>query len=180
MSQVVSRDSDLLVLVDSEDNEIGLREKRRCHEGRGVLHRAVSAFLFNEVGQLLLQQRQQDKQLWGACWSNSCCTHPYYGERPNVAAERRVREELGLEVRLTFAFKFEYRAEWRKGLVEHELCSVFHGRTNRQPSVNPTEIQAWRWIDPHELDILLKEETTAYTPWLKQEWLKLRELGIPE
>ncbi len=52
--------NDLLILVDENDNEIGLMEKLSVHQ-TGSLHRAFSVFIFNSKGELLLQQRADDK-----------------------------------------------------------------------------------------------------------------------
>ena len=78
--RVVSSESEELILVDREDNEIGFISKSDAHNGNGVLHRAFSLFLFNESGELLLQRRAPEKRLWGGYWSNSCCSHPRRGE----------------------------------------------------------------------------------------------------
>lgn len=179
MNSVVSRETDLLVLVDGNDCAIGLRDKRSSHEGRGIRHRAVSVFLFDEQQRLLLQRRHANKPLWGGCWSNSCCTHPFFGEEPINAARRRVGEELGLSVELDFVYRFEYHAEWSPEYCEHELCSVFVGTVDGDPNVNTSEIQAWRWISVDELDQLIDADTSDYTPWLKHEWRDLRERGFP-
>ncbi len=71
-NEIVSSDEELLILVDSDDCEVGFRDKSACHDGGGVLHRAFSLFVFNERGDLLIQQRARDKRLWPSFWSNSC------------------------------------------------------------------------------------------------------------
>ena len=45
-----------VILVDENDNEIGVEEKIKAHED-GKLHRAFSIFIFNSNGEMLLQQR---------------------------------------------------------------------------------------------------------------------------
>ena len=57
-----SSDSDSLILVDEADREVGHLDKARCHEGQGVLHRAFSLLIFNDAGELLLQQRSATKR----------------------------------------------------------------------------------------------------------------------
>ena len=178
MSEQVSSDSDLVVLVDTDDNPIGLRGKRSCHEGEGILHRAISAFIFDESGRVLLQQRHAGKHLWGGYWSNACCTHPFYGEKTKTAAERRVREELGLTVDLKFAYKFEYRARFGEIGTEHELVSVFYGSVDQVPKVHPEEISDWRWEKPEEVDRLIKDESALVTPWFQLEWAELTARGF--
>ena len=83
--RIVSSESEELILVDSDDNEIGYASKAEAHDGGGIRHRAFSLFLFNDEGELLLQQRAPSKRLWGGFWSNSCCSHPRRGESLAVA-----------------------------------------------------------------------------------------------
>ena len=54
---IVSFDDEPLMLVDTSDNVIGFEEKLTAHTGRGKLHRAFSIFLFNDMGEVLLQRR---------------------------------------------------------------------------------------------------------------------------
>lgn len=170
---IVSDESEPLILVDADDVQIGILDKVACHDGDGVLHRAISVFLFNPQGELLLQRRHADKRLWGGFWSNSCCSHPRSGEPTDIAAVRRVHEELGLEAPLQFVFKFEYRAEFGDLGTEHELCAVFVGHTSDEPVVNTTEIAEWKWIAAAELGRCIDEQPDHYTPWLKIEWQRL-------
>ena len=54
-----------VVLVSSEDDDLGLAEKATVHTAETPLHRAFSSFLFNSKGELLLQQRAHHKNLAG-------------------------------------------------------------------------------------------------------------------
>ena len=94
--RVVSRDDEQLILVDSDDRELGFLAKADAHVGVGTLHRAFSLFVFNPAGGLLLQQRAKGKRLWPGYWSNTCCSHPHRGETMDNAIHRRLHEELGL------------------------------------------------------------------------------------
>src|ERR1700761_6433167 len=87
-----SADADTLILVDEADREVGYMSKARCHDGRGILHRAFSLLIFNAEGQLLLQQRSAAKRLWPLYWSNSCCSHPRRFENMETAVQRRLHE----------------------------------------------------------------------------------------
>ena len=95
--RIVSSEAEELILVDSDDNETGFLSKAECHDGQGQRHRAFSLFLFNEDGELLLQQRAASKRLWPGYWSNTCCSHPRRGETLEVATRRRLRDELNIE-----------------------------------------------------------------------------------
>ena len=80
LSGVLTRE-ERVVLVDADDREVGTEEKMRAHQ-RGVLHRAVSVFLFDDHGRLLLQRRAEGKYHSAGKWSNTCCSHP----RPNCSS----------------------------------------------------------------------------------------------
>ena len=46
---------EIIINVDENDNEIGFIEKLDAHI-KGVLHRAISVFIFNDNKELLLQK----------------------------------------------------------------------------------------------------------------------------
>jgi isopentenyl-diphosphate delta-isomerase len=166
--------SDVLILVDEQDNEIGSCEKVDAHLGEGKLHRAFSVFLFNPAGELLIQQRSSQKMLWGGYWANSCCSHPRLGESTNEAANRRIREELGVESELTYLYKFVYHAEFGEIGSEHENCYVYAGRFNGEVHADPEEIQEWRFVTPAELTEQITANSDHFTPWFKLEWAEIR------
>src|SRR3984957_14561184 len=130
-------DSDALILVDEADRSLGVLSKALCHEGRGILHRAFSLLIFNERGELLIQQRSASKRLWPLFWSNSCCSHPRGEETMEAATQRRMLEELGITCSLRFLYKFQYQAQFDATGAENELCSVFIGRSRQAPRINP-------------------------------------------
>jgi isopentenyl-diphosphate delta-isomerase len=172
--RIVSFDDEPLVLVDEHDREIGFLDKASAHLGHGTLHRAFSLFIFNARGELLLQQRAQAKRLWPGFWSNTCCSHPRRGETLDSAVHRRLDEELGLHSGLQFLFKFQYQAQYDAEGAEHELCSVYAGRSGDQPKVNPNEISGLRWIAPDALDAEMAARPEDFTPWFKIEWARIR------
>ena len=169
----MSSENEKLILVDESDNERGHLSKAECHDGDGQLHRAFSVFLFNTDGELLLQQRGENKRLWPAYWSNSCCSHPRAGESMQVATQRRLQEELGVEFPLEYVYKFRYQAAFGELGSEHELCSVYLGRCTQDIRPNVTEIDAVRFISANDLGVEMKKNADRFTPWFKQEWDQL-------
>lgn len=166
-------DSELLILVDAADRELGHLSKAACHDGRGILHRAFSLLIFNDAGELLLQQRGASKRLWPLFWSNSCCSHPRRSESLEAAAQRRLHEELGISCPLRFLFKFEYQAQFDHAGAERELCSVYIGRCNEPIVSDPAEIRAWRWISCEALQSELAGGGEKFTPWFRLEWERI-------
>ncbi len=172
--KIVSSEAEELILVDHDDNETGHLSKAQCHDGSGVLHRAFSLFLFNEQGELLLQQRSAAKRLWPGFWSNSICSHPRRGESMPVATRRRLRDELNVEATLEFVYKFEYQAEFGAAGSENELCHVYLGTFDGPIEPNENEISAVRFVLPGDLDKEFVESPAVFTPWFRLEWQALR------
>ncbi len=168
---IVSSDQEELILVNARDESIGTMSKRDCHQGEGTLHRAFSIFIFNAAEAVLLQQRSGQKLLWPDYWSNACCSHPQVGEDCEVAANRRLQQELGITLPLTFIYKFEYRAQYENAGSEHELCWVWVGFAEAE-EINPNsnEIADWRFFSREELNRELADNPGRYTPWMKLEW----------
>src|SRR5215469_9008927 len=134
-----------VVLVDKQDRQIGVEEKVRAH-ALGLLHRAVSVFVFSSGGDLLLQRRAAGKYHCGGAWSNTACGHPEAGETPESAAARRLRQEMGIDCPLHAAGAFLYRLPVGRGLIEHEYDHVFWGSSDAIPEPNPDEVEDWCWI----------------------------------
>jgi isopentenyl-diphosphate delta-isomerase len=170
----VAAESETLILVDEADREVGHLGKMQCHDGTGVLHRAFSLLIFNGQGELLLQQRAATKRLWPLYWSNSCCSHPRRSESMETAIHRRLHEELGLRCPLQFLFKFQYQAQFEAAGAEHEICSVFIGRTGDAVRINRGEIHSYRWISPEALQQELDGDGAGrFTPWFILEWRRI-------
>ncbi len=172
-SKIVSFDDELLILVDDNDTVLGYKSKADCHEGKGILHRAFSIFIFDDHGRLILQQRSKQKLLWPLYWSNSCCSHPRKGETLDIATQRRLYEELGIKTDLKYLYSFQYQAKYQKFGSENELCSVLIGRSDSPPHTNKNEIADWKYISPDDLATDLNKNPQNYTPWFKLEWQKI-------
>ena len=167
--------SEELILVDQRDAVIGYAGKGECHDGAGLLHRAFSVFVFNSKGLLLMQKRAAAKRLWPGFWSNSCCSHPRRGENIPAAARRRVREELGLSVEVSYLYKFEYQARYTEEGSENELCWVLLARSDDSVSVNPREVAEWKFVLPSEVDEQITSNPEHHAPWFKMAWVAIRD-----
>ena len=155
-----------VILVDKQDQELGLMEKMEAHE-KGLLHRAFSVFVFNKNGELMLQQRAYEKYHSGGLWTNTCCSHPRQGETVLEAAHRRMEEEMGFDCELNQQFHFIYNRKLDKGLTEHELDHVVFGKFEGEPQLNPEEVAAYKWVNMQELKLDIQNNPLQYTEWFK-------------
>lgn len=166
--------NDRVVLVDEMDRPVGVGDVAAVHVAPGILHRAFSAFLFNDRGELLLQRRSVEKRHFRRKWSNSCCGHSRPGEPLLVTAKRRLAEELGVSATLRPVAGFVYTAvDVATGLVEREYDWVLVGGLDGDPDLNPHEADAFAWADPADVGASVARCPDDYTPWLP---LALRQL----
>lgn len=155
-----------VILVDENDNPIGLMEKMEAHE-KAVLHRAFSVFIFNKKGELMLQQRAASKYHSPLLWTNTCCSHQRDGETNLEAGKRRLQEEMGFVTEIEEVFSFIYKAPFSNGLTEHELDHVMIGYYDDIPAINKEEVEAYKWMPLIEVKNDIEKNPQEYTEWFK-------------
>jgi isopentenyl-diphosphate delta-isomerase len=167
---VADGDLPLVELVNGDGDSIGTLGKLAAHRAPGRLHRAISIFLVEPDGRLLIQQRAAGKYHSARLWSNTCCGHPEPGETPESAARRRLAAELGLGVEpggLVDAGIVVYTiSDASSGLVESEYNHLFVGAVPQRPRPNPEEVQSVRRVELDQLtqDLMPGSEFSRWFP----------------
>ena len=158
-----------VILVDNNDQAIGVSDKMEAHR-QGLLHRAISVFVFREVAEgheVLLQQRSSEKYHSAGLWANTCCSHPYPDEVPRDAGERRLLQEMGFQLPLQEAGGFHYRATVSHGLIENEMDHVLYAVSDvGEIPFNPAEVMAVQWVGVVDCLQDLVEHPDQYVVWL--------------
>jgi isopentenyl-diphosphate delta-isomerase len=155
-----------VILVDRKDHKIGLMEKQEAHI-KGLLHRAFSVFVFNKNNELLLQKRALHKYHSGGLWTNTCCSHPRENENTLEAANRRLKEEMGVSCKLEFKFNFIYKASLDNKLFEHEFDHVFFGFSDNLPQINKEEVDSFEYKPLNFITADIIRNPNKYTEWFK-------------
>lgn len=155
-----------VILVSKNDDQLGLMGKMEAHE-KGVLHRAFSVFVFNNKGELLLQQRALEKYHSPGLWTNTCCSHQRDGESNIDAGKRRLQEEMGFSCALEEVFWFVYKASFENGLTEHELDHVMVGYYQDNPEINKEEVASFKWMSLEDIKADILNQPGLYTEWFK-------------
>lgn len=155
-----------VILVNERDEPIGLMPKMEAHE-KAVLHRAFSVFVLNSKNEIMLQQRAHHKYHSPLLWTNTCCSHQREGETNIQAGSRRLYEEMGFQTELKELFHFIYKAPFDNGLTEHELDHVMIGYYNDTPTINPDEVEAWKWMPIEAVKVDIQNHPDLYTIWFK-------------
>lgn len=143
-------------------------DKLEVHE-RGLRHKAVSVFVL-AGDKVLIQQRAAGKYHTPGLWANTCCTHPFWDEAPEVCAIRRLDEELGITgVAPVWRQQVEYRADVGGGMIEHEVVDIYSVAASEALAVtpNPDEVQAVRWVARADLEAEVAARPALFTPWMR-------------
>jgi isopentenyldiphosphate isomerase len=81
---------ELFDIVDISDKVVGVTDKKTAHS-TGQLHRVAAVFVFNQAGELYVQEHPRDGK-----WDHSVGGHVSQGESYAHAASREAQEELGI------------------------------------------------------------------------------------
>jgi isopentenyl-diphosphate delta-isomerase len=155
-----------VILVNERDEQLGLMEKLEAHR-KGVLHRAVSVFVFNKKGELLLQKRTSTKYHGAGLWTNTCCTHPRDGETNLECANRRLKEEMGFETPLEEKFSFVYKGEVENGLIEYEFDHVFFGVHDGEVKLNAEEVEDCTFVSLGNVSKDADQHPERFSIWFR-------------
>ena len=91
---------ELVDLYDEDRIPLGRTAERHAPKGPGEYRTVVHVCIFDSRGRLLIQQRSREKDSWPEAWDVSVVGGVDAGETSRQAAEREVREELGLALDL--------------------------------------------------------------------------------
>ena len=167
--------AELVVLLDEAGRPCGSAPKATVHHEATPLHLAFSCWLFDTDdmtgtgARVLLTRRAAGKRTWPLAWTNAFCGHPAPGEPLEDAVRRRGADELSVSVgQLRLALPdFRYTARMPSGVTENEVCPVFTAVLAQDPTPEPAEVDAFRWLPWHALPAEVAADRDTYSPWLR-------------
>ena len=114
----------------------------------GLYRLVVHVCIFDREGRMLIQQRQPFKQGWSNYWDLTVGGCAVAGDTSRTAAEREVREEIGLEldlsdVRPSLTLNFDGGFDDYYVLTQEVDPSALH--------LQEEEVQAVRWATQEEI-----------------------------
>lgn len=128
--------------VDENDAPVG-RGNAADGNARGYFTRSVHILLENESGELLICKRSSSKRTYPGLFTSSAGGHVEAGEAYEEAAHRELTEELGIDVKLTDAGRFDV-------VNEHErtIHHLFVGTIPEDMPIaaDPNEVDSSRFI----------------------------------
>lgn len=144
-------------VVDEQDCVLRSAPRSEVHRD-GLLHRAAHVWVFNSRLELLIHLRAAEKEEEPLKWTSSAAGHLAAGEDYQLAAERELQEELGLQAPLTFLHKLPSGPE-----VGYEHTALFACQCDTPPTPDPREIQECRYLSLEQLTDWLEQEPEHFT-----------------
>ena len=118
---------EIFPIVDEEGRVIGSATRGECHSGSHLLHPVVHLHVFNSQGNIYLQRRPEWKDIQPGKWDTAVGGHIDYGETPDDALRREVREELGItDFTPQFICKYVFESKRERELV-YVHCTIYDG-----------------------------------------------------
>jgi len=152
---------------DDAGAPLGLVPRNVVH-ARGLWHRSVHVFLFRSDGTLCIQQRAPDKDIYPGRWDLTVGEHLQPGEDYAAAAQRGLREELGIDgVELTpLGTEQPFRCDLpERGIADHDLQAAFRGVFDGPLEPDGVEVTAVRSIGAAQLHAWIARAADDFTPW---------------
>ncbi|MBA3386238.1 MAG: ribosomal RNA small subunit methyltransferase A [Chthoniobacterales bacterium] len=164
LMQTPAENSEIFPVVDEQDCVIGQAPRAKVH-GDNLRHRAVHILLFNEKGELFLQKRSRRKDRHPCVWDSSAAGHVDAGEDYNAAAERELREELGIATALERVVKLP--ASERTG---KEFIWLYRGHHNGPFQLARSEIELGGFFPCDVVSGWLKARPDDFAPGFAECW----------
>lgn len=140
--------TEIIDLVNIEDRVIGTIRKKYVIGNPHFIHRSVSAFIYNQNKELLLQFRSRYKKVKPAIWSRSVAGHVPAGINPEEAIKIECSEELGLSCKFTFVKKEIVSSKQETQIAYRYIAKL---PDNQLISHNDYEIEKVMFIDYKKL-----------------------------
>lgn len=164
--------SDQTILAVDEQGKFNGQyvSKIKAHTGEGILHLAITVFIYNSKGEVLLQKRRH--QIFDNIWDNTASTHQLLlenskDETDEEATLRALKVEYEIEnVELENLGGFKYFAKYND-LCENEFCKLLIGKYDGEVRLNPEVGYEYKWMDKQEFLTDLENNPDNFTPWCK-------------
>ena len=152
-------------LYDENRLPLGITAERNEQRGRknsGAYRVVVHVCIFNPQGQMLIQQRSEQKEVYPGKWDLSAAGGVRAGETSRQGAEREVWEELGYALDLT-GVRPSVTVNYDGGFDDFYLVV----RDDVQPEaliLQETEVSGARWASEEEVLALLERGEFLHYP----------------
>ncbi|MBA2174889.1 NUDIX domain-containing protein [Halobacillus locisalis] len=141
-------------IYDKDRNLTGKQMKRGETFEQGDYHLVIHVCLFNQSGEMLIQQRQPDKEDWKNMWDITVGGSAISGETSQQAAEREVKEEIGYTLNLQNR-RPSLTVNFEKGFDDYYLIEQDVDISSL--SLPTEEVSQVKWASKEEIVHLISE-----------------------
>lgn len=144
----------------------------------GLWHKSVQVFVFDAGGDLLLQRRATNKDLYASLWDYSVGEHLQPGEEYLAGAHRGLFEELGIRgLTLTSLGQERWVEVVGDDYADREIQQAFRGIYSGALAPDPLEVAQVRYLSMNEIGSWVAARPADFTPWFVAD---LRVFGLLE
>jgi 16S rRNA (adenine1518-N6/adenine1519-N6)-dimethyltransferase len=170
-TQTHALENELFPVVDKMDRILRQAARSEVH-GDNLRHRAVHILIFNEKGELYLQQRSRRKDRHPLLWDSSAAGHVMAGEGYDEAAKRELQEELGVNLPLKKVLKLSASPQ-----TGQEFIWLYRGQLHGNIRPNRSEIETGAFLTPTMMDGWVAERPENFAPGFLKCWRAFRQRG---
>jgi 16S rRNA (adenine1518-N6/adenine1519-N6)-dimethyltransferase len=164
-------ENELFPVVDKMDRILRQGARSEVH-GDNLRHRAIHILIFNERGELYLQQRSRCKDRHPLSWDSSAAGHVMAGEGYDEAAKRELQEELGINVPLKKVLKLSASPQ-----TGQEFIWLYRGQLRGNIRPNRSEIESGAFLRPTTINGWIAARPENFTPGFLKCWRAFRQRG---
>lgn len=168
--------NDLIIEVDENNKQIGLRSRGEFYEGKHI-HRGVHLMLSNSKREIAIMKRSSNKR-----WYPNLYTFTVSGTVDNETNEecikREIKEEIGLDIKPLELFTFRH-----KDSCDDAFATLYFASSDDDLTPDKDEISQVDWVSLVWLKEDIKNNPQKYTntmlEGMKIYWDKY-ETNLPE
>ena len=166
--EMCSTPNERFPVVDENDEIQGYASRSEVH-GNNLRHRAVHILIFNQVGDVYLQQRSRWKDRHPLKWDSSAAGHVSAGENYDQTAQRELKEELGVDVSLERIFRLNASSR-----TDHEFICGYRGMVSASLTPNKREIEKGVFFASGVIDGWTSARPDDFAPAFLECWKAYR------
>jgi 16S rRNA (adenine1518-N6/adenine1519-N6)-dimethyltransferase len=172
--EMCSTPNERFPVVDENDEIQGYATRSEVH-GNNLRHRAVHILIFNQLGDVYLQQRSRWKDRHPLKWDSSAAGHVTAGENYDETACRELKEELGVGVPLERFLRLPASPR-----TDHEFIYAYRGIVSASLVPNKYEIERGAFFAPNVIDSWTLARPDDFAPAFLECWKAYQGKVYPE
>lgn len=158
---------ELLDIVNDDDMVVNQQMRSTVHQ-LGLQHRGAHVFLFTRDTKILIQKRSADRAASPSLLDCSVSEHVKADESYLGAAQRGIKEELGMdriELKALAKFRMNY------GVNDNEISVLYEGVVDpMQVQFDPIEIESIQYASMDEVNEMMKNQPEIFCGWFVELW----------